>query len=106
MLTMADKCGIDHALIIDKMCHTPARLFSVARRGFIRKGYYADLVLVSNSEWTLRNEQIESKCKWSPLEGETFSWKVEKTFCNGRLLYSDGKVDTSITGLPIEFDRE
>lgn len=106
MLTMADKCRIDRALIIDKMCHAPARLFGVTRRGFIRKGYYADLVLVSNSEWTLRNEQIESKCKWSPLEGETFNWKVEKTFCNGRLLYSDGKVDTSITGLPIEFDRE
>lgn len=105
MLTMANECDIAITAIIEKMCHAPARLFNIDRRGFIRKGYYADLALVSPTKWTLTNDLIESKCKWSPLEGETFKWKVEATFCNGNMIFNGKEVDCSSRGQAIEFNR-
>ena len=81
-----------------------ARLFEVRNRGFIRKGAQADLVLVRpNSPWTVTPDVIESKCGWSPLEGHTFQWRVEKTLCNGHLIYNNGQVDRSYIGQPIAF---
>ena len=81
------------------MCHAPAQIYEIHNRGFIRTGNQADLVLVRpNTEWTVTKDCIFSKCQWSPLEGHTFRWKVEKTFVNGHLLYSDGAIDENYRG--------
>jgi dihydroorotase len=90
--------------VVEKMCHNPAILFRIENRGFIRKGYFADLVLVDlNSNWKVKKENIHYKCKWSPLEGETFNSKVIKTFVNGNIVYNDGQFDESTKGLRLSF---
>ena len=92
--------------LVKKMCHTPAMLYQIKDRGFIREGYKADLVILNPvAPWTVSNECIESRCKWSPMEGKTFKAKVEKTFVNGDLVYSNGVVDQSHRGEALEFDR-
>src|SRR3712207_9544776 len=74
-------------------------LFRSANRGYIRRGYQADLVLVRpDSNWKVSAACIRSKCKWSPFEGHTFNWKVEKTFVNGHLLYNNGSIDENYRG--------
>ena len=86
------------------MAHNPARIFDIRQRGFLRPGYQADLVVVRpHSPWTLTPSVIQSKCKWSPLEGHTFNWQVETTLCNGHVVYHHGKVDGSYIGQPILF---
>ena len=85
MLEMADAGILRPEDVVEKMCHAPARLFAIEGRGYIRPGYQADLVLVRpNSPWTVDSNTILSKCGWSPLEGHTFQWRVERTFVNGR----------------------
>ncbi|NDW11918.1 dihydroorotase [Bacteroides sp. 214] len=105
MLQLVDEGIFTIEKVIDKMCHTPAELFDVEQRGFIRKNYYADLVLVRpNSPWTVTPDCILSKCGWSPLEGKTFNWKVERTFVNGHTVYSSEKgIDTSYHGKELFF---
>ncbi len=104
MLELADEGVITMERIVELMCHNPARLFEVRHRGFIRKGYKADLVIVRpNSPWTVTPQIIESKCGWSPLEGHTFNWRVEQTICNGHTVYADGKVDSGYIGQRLEF---
>jgi dihydroorotase len=88
--------------IAEKMCHNPATLYSIAKRGFIREGYFADLTIVDlNTSWTVSKENILSKCGWSPLEGTTFQTKVTHTFVNGNLTYDNGNFDYSKRGLPL-----
>jgi len=88
--------------IVEKMCHNPAALYQIEKRGFIREGYYADLCIVDlNSSWTVSKENILSKCGWSPLEGTTFQSKVEQTFVNGNLVFDQGKFDDSIKGMAL-----
>ena len=88
------------------MCHAPALLYQIEKRGFIRPNYKADLVLIHpNKPWTVNHENILSKCQWSPMEGHTFNAKVEKTFVNGHLAYDDGRVDTDYRGAMLTFDR-
>ena len=90
--------------MVELMAHNPASLFEVKGRGFIRKGYQADLVMVRpHTPWTVTTDVIESKCKWSPMEGHTFQWRVEKTFCNGHAVYENGVVDQQYIGQPLEF---
>ena len=92
--------------LVQKMCHAPATLYQIEKRGFIRPGYQADIVLLNPSkEWTVTNECILSKCGWSPMEGQTFHSKVEKTFVNGALVYTDNQVDESHRGQALRFDR-
>ncbi|MGL4853030.1 MAG: dihydroorotase [Phocaeicola sp.] len=92
--------------LVQKMCHAPADLFQIAKRGYIRPGYQADLVLVNpNKSWTLNKEQILSKCQWSPLEGHSFKSQVEKTFINGKLAYNNGQIDDSVRGEALTFER-
>lgn len=92
--------------LVQKMCHAPASLYQIEKRGFIRTGYKADIVLVNpTSTWTISNDCLLSKCGWSPMEGETFHSKVEKTFVNGCLVYTDNKVDTTHRGQELRFDR-
>ena len=88
--------------IVQKMCHNPAILYGIQKRGFIREGYYADFSIVDlDAEWTVTKENILSKCGWSPLEGTTFHSKVTQTFVNGHLVYNNGKFDESIKGQPL-----
>ncbi len=92
--------------LVQKMCHAPATLYQIEKRGFIRPGYQADVVLLNPSkEWTVTNECILSKCGWSPMEGQTFHSKVEKTFVNGHLVYTDNHVDEAHRGQALRFCR-
>jgi dihydroorotase len=78
--------------IAEKMCHNPATLYQLEKRGFIREGYFADLCIVDlDFVWTVSKENILSKCAWSPLEGTTFQTNVTHTFVNGHLVYDNGK---------------
>ena len=91
--------------IVEKMCHNPAILFRIEKRGFIRPGYYADLVLVDpSSPWTVTKENTLYKCGWSPFEGTTFYSKVTHTFVNGNLIYNNGKFNDSIKGKRLTFE--
>jgi len=93
--------------IVEKMCHNPAILFRVEKRGFVREGYKADLVLVDlNENWTVEKENILYKCGWSPLEGTTFHSKVTHTFVNGNLVYDNGKINEEKFGERLLFEVE
>lgn len=92
--------------IIEKMCHAPAVLFNVNMRGFVREGYWADLVLVDlNNPHIVTKESIQYKCGWSPFEGTTFSSRVTHTFVNGKLAYIHGSFDETVKGQRLVFDR-
>ena len=104
MLELVDQKVLTLERLVQLMAHHPASLFEVRNRGFIRKGYQADLVIVRpKTPWTVTSEVIESKCKWSPMEGHTFNWRVEQTFCNGHIVYNKGVVDRQYIGQPLEF---
>lgn len=104
MLELVDEGTLTIERLVELMCHNPARLFEVCRRGFLRKGWKADLTIVRpNTPWTVTPDIIESKCGWSPMEGHTYHWKVEATLCNGHFVYENGKVDRNYIGQPIEF---
>ena len=88
------------------MCHAPAELFQVKDRGYIREGYYADLVLVNpGKSYTVDKENILYKCGWSPFEGQTFKHSIEKTFVNGNLVFDKGKIIESALGKALTFNR-
>ena len=90
--------------VVEKMCHNPAILFRVKDRGYIRPGYFADLVLVDlNSNWTVDKSNVLYKCGWSPMEGETFHSEVKKTFVNGNLIYNEGAFDENVKGKRLSF---
>ena len=106
MLELAGQGVLTIEQVVEKMCHAPALLYQIEKRGFIRPNYKADLVLIHpNKPWTVSHENILSKCQWSPMEGHTFNAKVEKTFVNGHLAYDDGRVDTDYRGAMLTFDR-
>jgi dihydroorotase len=92
--------------IVEKMCHNPAIIFKIEKRGFIRKGYFADLVLVDiASPWTVNKDNILYKCGWSPFEGDTLYSKITHTFVNGNLVYSNGQFNSAIKGRRLLFNR-
>ena len=92
--------------IVEMMCHHPAILFGVDKRGYIREGYKADLVLVDlNKKWTVAKENILYKCGWSPMEGEIFNSKVVSTFVNGNRVYNNGVFIENIKGQRLKFNR-
>lgn len=98
------KISLGH--IVSKMCHSPAIAFNIQKRGYIRKGYYADLVLVDpDNEWTVSPENILYKCHWSPLEGEKMNSRVKSTFVNGRRVYNNGTFVEKYKGSALKFDR-
>ncbi len=93
-------------MIVDKMCHAPATLFRIAERGYIREGYFADLVLVDmDSPWTVSSDNIVYKCGWSPLLGHTFSSRVTHTFVNGNLVYDEGRFFEDHKGRRLVFNH-
>ena len=92
--------------IVEKMCHNPAIVFQIEKRGFIRKGFKADLVLVDlDDPWTVDKSNILYKCGWSPFEGHTFKSKIKKTFVNGALVYDEGEINEKVRGQRLLFER-
>ena len=92
--------------IVEKMCHNPAILFQIDRRGYIREGYYADLVLVDqNNPWTVQKDNILAKCGWSPFEGQTFHSRVTDTWISGQHAYSNGQFNEGKMGERLHFLR-
>ena len=105
MMEMVEKNKITVEKVVEKMAHAPADLFSIQDRGYIREGYWADLVLVKpKSPWTVSKDNILYKCGWSPFEGTTFSHSITHTFISGHLAYADGKLDDSRLGQRLLFD--
>ncbi len=92
--------------IVNKMCHAPADIFQVESRGYIREGYFADLVLVDlDSPWVVNRDNVLYKCGWSPFEGTRFQSRVMKTFVNGNLVYDNGAFIEKQKGMRITFNR-
>ncbi|WP_421874754.1 dihydroorotase [Marinoscillum sp.] len=92
--------------IVEKACHAVARCFEIEKRGYIREGYFADLVLIDlNKPWTVSKENILAKCGWSPFEGHQFKSSVEKVWVSGHLAFNEGKFDESKKGERLTFDR-
>jgi len=99
-----DKISLEK--IVEKTAHNPAILYQIEKRGFIREGYYADLVLIDISKpWTVTRENTLYKCGWSPFEGTTFSARISHTFVNGNQVYKDGKFNDKIRGKRLTFNR-
>ena len=92
--------------IVEKMCHNPAKIFKIEKRGFIREGYFADLALIDvNSPWMVSKQNILYKCGWSPFEGTTFKSKITHTFVNGNLVYENGNINEEKHGQRLLFNR-
>lgn len=92
--------------VVDKMCHKPAELFNIEKRGFLRKGYYADIVLVDpETSWEVKKSNLLYKCGWSPMEGQVFSSAVRKTFVNGEIVYDEGIIIENEVAMRLRFER-
>jgi dihydroorotase len=92
--------------IVEKMAHNPAKIFKIEKRGFIKEGFYADLILVNPAmPWSVKKENILYKCGWSPLEGTTFKSRITHTFVNGQLVYQNAKVNEAKAGKRLLFNR-
>ena len=106
MLDLYHQGKISLEKIVEKMCHSPARLFDVTKRGFIKEGYFADLVLVDlNDPWAVQENNILYKCGWSPFSNHTFQSKVTHTIINGEVVYERGKIKEDFRGSRLTFDR-
>ena len=106
MLRLVDEKEISLETLVEKMCHAPARIFNVSKRGYIEKGFHADFVLLNpNRPHTITATDIISKCGWSPFEGDTFGWAVEQTWVNGECVYRNGKINEDVRGKALKFDR-
>ncbi|XRE43425.1 Dihydroorotase [Tenacibaculum discolor] len=91
---------------VEKMSHNPAKIFKIEKRGFIKEGFYADLVLVdADKKWTVDKENLLYKCGWSPFEGVEFSSQITHTFVNGNLMYNEGVFNEEIKGKRLLFNR-
>lgn len=106
MLEFYHQQKISLEMIVLKMCHNPAEIFQVKNRGYLREGYFADLVLVDlQRPWTVSKDNILSKCGWSPFEGITFQSQVTHTLVSGELVYREGEFDQSKRGQRLTFNR-
>lgn len=92
--------------IVEKMCHNPAKIFKIEKRGFIKEGYYADLAIVNPGlPWNVKEENIFAKCGWSPFEGYNFKSRISHTFVNGELVFQNFKVKDKKVGKRLLFER-
>lgn len=106
MLSYVKQGRISIEKMVEKMAHAPARLFQIEERGYIREGYYADLVLADlEKPYLVKKENLLYKCGWSPLEGIQFPSTISHTFVNGHLVYENGRIDASLTGKRLSFNR-
>jgi dihydroorotase len=107
MLELAHQKKITIEKIVQKMSHSPAILFQIAKRGFVREGYFADLVLVDlNKPWKVDKTNVLAKCGWSPFEGVTFQSTVTHTFVSGHLAFAEGKLAEGKMGERLLFERD
>jgi dihydroorotase len=106
MIELSKKGHFPIELIAQKMCHAPAIVYGIEKRGFVKEGYFADLVLVDpNNEWVVTKESLLYKCGWSPIDGEKRTSKVTHTIINGRIVYKEGAIDESFRGSALKFSK-
>lgn len=105
MLDFVERGKISLNQVVRKMCHNPADLFQVHKRGYLREGYYADIAVVQPKTWTVGKENIVAQCGWSPFEGQSFNYAVTHTLVNGHLAYNQGVISPEIKGMRLTFDR-
>lgn len=106
MLELVDKKEISIEALVEKMCHAPARIFNINKRGYIEKGFHADFVLLNpKNPHTITTGDIISKCGWSPFEGHTFDWSIEQTWSNGECVYKKGRINEDVRGKALKFNR-
>lgn len=105
MMEFVKRGNISIEQLVTKMCHNPAKIFNIEKRGFIRKGYKADLTIVRRKElWRADQSCVLSKCAWSPYEGVEFTTKVAYTFVNGRKVFDNGKISNTLRGEALCFN--
>jgi len=106
MMELVEKNVFTLEKVVEKMCHAPAILFDIENRGFIREGYFADLVLVNPKQtYEVTDNNILAHCGWSPFKGQVFSNEISKTFVSGNLVYSDGQIFENAPGMRMTFNR-
>ena len=107
MLEMARQGIFSVEMVVEKMCHAPALLYGIEKRGFIRPGYFADLVVVAEDAAgkVITAEDVLSKCRWSPFEGTVMHHRIVRTFVNGEEAYADGCVNDAVRGSRLTFSR-
>lgn len=105
LLELARQGAITIERVVDGMCHAPALLFGIEKRGFLREGYKADICIVEKSTWTVNKENLLYQCGWSPLEGQTFHHKVRTTLVNGTIVYDKGDFPATPQGELLTFSR-
>lgn len=106
LFDLAAQGHISHTLLVERACHAPADLFGVGERGYVREGYFADLVIVDPEQsMMVRREDVLNKCGWSPFEGHEFTSSIHTTMVNGQVVYRDGKLTNVIAGERLSFAR-
>ncbi|MFT5581753.1 MAG: dihydroorotase, partial [Psychromonas sp.] len=106
MLEKTDEGIISIERVVEKMAHAPAELFEIGKRGFIKEGYFADIVVVEpRKEYAVSKSNILYHCGWSPFEGHTFKNRIHSTYINGELAYDQGELKNVNAGLRLEFNR-
>ena len=106
MLKLVDEGVFTIETLVERMCHAPARIYGVNKRGYIEKGFHADFVLLNpDAPHKITKECIISKCGWSPFEGEKFNWEVEQTWSNGECVYRNGRINEEARGKALRFNR-
>ena len=105
LLELARQGAITIERVVDGMCHAPALLFGIEKRGFLREGYKADICIVEKNTWTVNKENLLYQCGWSPLEGQTFHHKVRTTLVNGTIVYDKGDFPAIPQGELLTFSR-
>ncbi|MEO1202062.1 MAG: amidohydrolase family protein, partial [Pseudomonadota bacterium] len=109
VLTLFDlvaRDGLPIETIVERACHAPADIFGVTERGYVREGWYADLIIVDpDTPHTVERGNVLAKCGWSPFEGHTFSSSIDTTMVNGQIVYRDGKLTGVIAGERLDFTR-
>ena len=105
-LTMMMELGVDLAQLVTLMCHNPAILYQIDRRGFIREGYHADLIIVDpHSEHQIAPEELFYKCAWTPYLGQSVHTRITHTFVNGNLVFENGEIHDECRGERLVFNR-
>ena len=105
MLQMAEQGIFSIERVVEVMCHRPAELFGIDKRGYLREGYYADFVVVDKESWTIGKDNILTKCGWSPLEGTPVDYKVRQTYVNGNKVYDEGIINDKHKGMRMVYKQ-
>ncbi|MDJ0812660.1 MAG: dihydroorotase [Woeseiaceae bacterium] len=106
LFDLAARGSISHELIVDRVCHAPADIFGVGERGYVREGYFADLLIVDPEKpITVAADDVLYKCGWSPFEGHTFTSTIDTTIVNGEVVWKDGALTGAIAGKRLDFSR-